>query len=162
MRYFQIFQFSDISGEDVSKWDKLKTIELDGRTGIELPCSYLDNCNCSTYNDKPKICSSYSCKVLRRYDQGVLKFDDAKTIIEKTKSLMAEFEGEFNEHFVYNKGIPLAKNIQKMVEVVGGQEEFKTFATDHEDFGMALRDLLKVIKNQFRAQKKNEGKSKPK
>ena len=75
---------------------------------------------------------------------------------------MAEFEGEFNEHFVYNKGIPLAKNIQKMVEVVGGQEEFKTFATDHEDFGMALRDLRKVIKNQFRDQKKNEGKSKPK
>lgn len=137
--------------EDISKWNKLKNVDKDGVKGIKLPCPYLDGSKCSIYNEeKPLACSAYFCRLARVVKAGNATTEEAKEIIKRTKKFRDIFEEEFNEHYVFNKELSVKGNIDNFVEVVGGEDEFRTFLNDNIDFSIALRDLRMILNKRFR------------
>ena len=150
-----LFQYGVLGKDDnPDNWEKLKVVDKGDKVGMEYPCAYLDGCNCSIYNeDKPSMCTKYSCKLLKRYDADLISFEESKGIINRTKQLKDVFEAEYNEHYIYDKGKSLRENITILSGVVGTPEEFRTYVNDREDLSFALSDLRKIIANHFKKKK---------
>ena len=152
-----IFQYSILKPEeDTSVWNKLVIVDREGRKGMQMPCAYLDGCSCSIYKSKPEVCATYKCLLLRRYNNDKVSLENAKKVIKRTKFLKDDFEREFNEFYIYNDDLSLRANIEALTEVVGGRDKFKTFINDHEDIGISIMELRKIIRNQFIGVKKQE------
>jgi len=54
---------------------------------IPQRCEHLDNCNgCKIYEKRPKVCSTYKCPVLRKYEEGDISFQNALEHITSVKN----------------------------------------------------------------------------
>jgi len=62
----------------------------EGRRYFRLPCEYFDT-KCTIYDKaKPKICSKFKCKLLRKAIEGEYTKEDALKIISNTKTTRDE------------------------------------------------------------------------
>lgn len=71
--------------------------EFEGDTYFKLPCPNFDT-KCTIYCDnKPKICSSFRCKILREVEKEMLNRKEADHIIDEVKKQRAEIFSLYEE-----------------------------------------------------------------
>lgn len=63
------------------------TLREDGQPAFSLPCSYLRECTCTTYNNRPKVCGRYVCQLLDDVSQDAMQFDAALAHVRKAKEI---------------------------------------------------------------------------
>jgi Fe-S-cluster containining protein len=54
---------------------------------FEQPCVAFQPCRCGIYEQRPAICQTYECKLLKRYKAGELSFDKALSFIQEAIQL---------------------------------------------------------------------------
>lgn len=61
--------------------------------GFALPCSCFREEKCAAYSDRPRSCSRYQCKLLRRHLSGEVAWEEGFKRVEQTKRLIAGIRG---------------------------------------------------------------------
>jgi len=59
-------------------------------TVLKLPCAAHKNCTCTVYANRPQVCRTYKCKLLKRFEGDDTSKQSALEIINKVKSLKNE------------------------------------------------------------------------
>lgn len=59
----------------------------DGRQAFRLPCVCWDE-KCTIYPDRPKICGSYRCHLLKKLDRGEVELEQALEKVRRTKGFV--------------------------------------------------------------------------
>lgn len=95
-----LFEYASIDEKDeLYGHFKDTKFELDGSNYFKLPCAYFKTC-CTIYDqDKPKICSSFRCKLLRNFEKGDLTKEKALEIVENAKHLRDEILSIYSEMY---------------------------------------------------------------
>jgi len=78
--------------------DEIETVRRLGLTVIAseegpvfpLPCHLHQEGRCTVYTERPNVCHSYQCKLLRRYLTGEVGWDDCMRLIDLAKDLMTQ------------------------------------------------------------------------
>lgn len=65
----------------------------DGHHVFPLPCSQHKDDKCMVYENRPKACRIYRCKLLKRYLGGEINFEASLTLVKRAKELIAEARG---------------------------------------------------------------------
>lgn len=63
--------------------------ELIGEDSMPLPCPMLDGTRCTIYADRPLICRSYRCEVLKAAEDGRMPARDAFARVREARALLA-------------------------------------------------------------------------
>ena len=71
----------------------LTVIEHD-QPGFHLPCHLLNGKACSIYEkaERPQVCGSFRCELLKRYLNGEVDLDSALKTVQTTRTLLAEIQ----------------------------------------------------------------------
>lgn len=74
-------------------FDKVENRAYDGVTGdviyikdITLPCKHHIDMKCAIYEERPRRCRDYECKMLMAYERGHITKDTALRLIQDTKT----------------------------------------------------------------------------
>ena len=65
----------------------LPILETASECRLELPCPALHGVLCGIYEDRPEPCADYACELLLSVHNEELSFDDAREIIEHTRTI---------------------------------------------------------------------------
>jgi Fe-S-cluster containining protein len=57
---------------------------------FSLPCSYLGATGCSLYQERPKTCRTYQCRLLIRYLEGEVSLEQALETVEQVHELRSQ------------------------------------------------------------------------
>lgn len=87
----------------------------DGQLGFTLPCSYLQGCACTTYDNRPRVCGRYVCQLLDDVSQGNLFFDDALAHVKKAKDMYRRVEA------LLPPGVTMSEARLRLKEPLSGQ-----------------------------------------
>jgi hypothetical protein len=74
----------------------LKTVGIDivsdsdANRLFTLPCAAHKNCTCTVYANRPQLCRTYKCKLLKRFERNEIPHEAALRIINKIVSLKNE------------------------------------------------------------------------
>ncbi len=87
-----------LSGVPVKPDDKVAPLKAVGinivsdndLTVLKLPCAAHKNCTCTVYANRPQVCRTYKCKLLKMFERGDISQQSALEIINKVKSLKNE------------------------------------------------------------------------
>ncbi len=77
----------DAQGIATAREHRLPLLETVDALKFELPCPALRGVLCGIYEERPETCADFSCEVLVAVDEGDLSFEDARAIIDRTRSL---------------------------------------------------------------------------
>lgn len=61
--------------------------------GFSLPCPCYREGRCAEYRDRPRSCSGYQCRLLRRHLSGEVTWEEGVRRVEQVKRLMASIRG---------------------------------------------------------------------
>jgi Fe-S-cluster containining protein len=61
-------------------------------TVLKLPCAAHKNCTCTVYANRPQVCRTYKCKLLKRFERDDISQQSALEIVNKVKSLKNEMD----------------------------------------------------------------------
>lgn len=117
----------------------LPILETVDASRLELPCAALAGVLCGIYDERPEACSDYSCELLIRVDEGDLSFEDAREIIESTRTLRArvsETTGDTPWWTAHKKAI-------------AGERDNPTWARDNAALLADLKELEKLVRFEF-------------
>lgn len=72
----------------------LTVIESDNQPGFHLPCHLLNDKACSIYEkpERPQVCGSFRCDLLKRYLNSEVDLDSALKTIQTTRTVLAEIQ----------------------------------------------------------------------
>jgi hypothetical protein len=86
-----LFEYASLStGEKVSGHFEESRFDIDGSDYFKLPCPHFNE-KCTIYDkQKPKICSSFKCKLLKNFSSGEIEKSNALSIIKEAKSQRQE------------------------------------------------------------------------
>jgi Fe-S-cluster containining protein len=75
--------------EEVGRINKigLPIVDHDGRKVIKLGCTRYTGTGCGIYEDRPKVCALYRCRLLNDVDDGTVTRDEASMKIARLKAL---------------------------------------------------------------------------
>ncbi|MBN4050199.1 YkgJ family cysteine cluster protein [Desulfobulbus sp. AH-315-M07] len=65
----------------------LPVLETADACKFELPCPALRGVLCGIYEERPEQCADYECELLLSVDEGDTSFDEAREIIEATRTI---------------------------------------------------------------------------
>lgn len=74
-------------------------VESDSKLYFRQPCAALDGCKCTIYEDRPKVCKDYRCKLLKLGEKAEVDFEEASEIVDVTKSQMTYLLNELQEFY---------------------------------------------------------------
>lgn len=69
---------------------KNENFEEEGQSFFRMPCAHFNGTCCSIYESRYVACRGYRCKLLARFEDGKVSFDEAKEVVAKAKSLIAQ------------------------------------------------------------------------
>lgn len=75
----------------------MSLLESDNKQVLKQPCSAHINCTCIIYVNRPKICASYECRLLKTYMNGKVAENIALQTIHEVKSIREEIETQLGE-----------------------------------------------------------------
>ncbi|MBW1848456.1 MAG: YkgJ family cysteine cluster protein [Deltaproteobacteria bacterium] len=77
--------------------------EVDGSSQLffSLPCPYHSGHHCKIYEDAPKTCKKYQCKLLKNFESGKIDFNHALSKINLVKDLASQIDS-FLKKYGYN------------------------------------------------------------
>jgi uncharacterized protein len=64
--------------------------EMIGEHSLPLPCPMLAGTRCTIYADRPNICRSFRCEVLKAAEQGTMPVQTAFTHVREARALLAQ------------------------------------------------------------------------
>ena len=68
----ELIPFTELLDETAYPRDK------DGNTKLPMPCvQWTRESGCTIYNDRPKVCKAFKCKLLTKYEQGQVTMEEA-------------------------------------------------------------------------------------
>lgn len=82
----------DPDGEQAARRHGLEVVDENGRPAFRLPCPHHQCGRCSVYDDRPRTCSTYRCKLLRRYMTGETPFEDCLLRIDQVRALLSSIQ----------------------------------------------------------------------
>ena len=94
-----MFEVAAITPAEAKRYGDRVNVSADGKH-LTLPCSALDGCKCTTYLDRPAICSDFKCLPLASLDQGLITEAQAQEAIAEVrgrKRRVAELMGSRDE-----------------------------------------------------------------
>jgi uncharacterized protein len=67
-------------------------VETGGDQGpfFRLPCPAHRDGRCSVYSARPRVCSEYRCRILKRYADGEMSLGESLHIVEKARQMALE------------------------------------------------------------------------
>lgn len=90
--------------EDIIELKKLGiTTSYEGRKKFTQPCAAFDN-TCTVYHTRPKVCQKYLCKLLKKYQNGDIQYDEALATIRKIKIYKDELENQLTITYGIHEG----------------------------------------------------------
>jgi len=71
--------------------------QSDGRSFINQPCPHIDADGCQVYSNRPKDCSSFECRLLKKLKKGGVTFAAATQTIEDLKEDIGKLADDLRE-----------------------------------------------------------------
>lgn len=77
-----MFEVAALTPDEATRYGDRVTVSSD-RKHLRLPCPALDGCKCTTYRDRPAVCSTFKCLALASLDEGLMTEQEAHDAIEE-------------------------------------------------------------------------------
>lgn len=86
-----LHRWARITEDEIETAERLGLAVSSGEKGpvFALPCSLHREGRCTVYTERPSPCSSYQCKLLRRYLAGESTWDESIRRVDLAKDLLA-------------------------------------------------------------------------
>ncbi|MEN8230183.1 MAG: YkgJ family cysteine cluster protein [Bacteroidota bacterium] len=132
-------------GETIDNELEMKRVQIKHKDteGLSLPCSYLKDSVCSIYYSsnpqRPLICNSFKCKLLKKYEKREISYENALMIIENTKALVANFDNKIKNSFPDIASKSIQVKIRRLNEK---HNESLTQIAFRKNYGKILLDSL--------------------
>lgn len=103
-----LFVWAPLCAEDKAGQLDSFTVGDDPQKGgphFDLPCPHLHDRKCALYQSwRPRICHTFRCKTLRRFEAGEIDLLEAQTIIERTTELATRVWRQMGERVGDQRG----------------------------------------------------------
>ncbi|MCE7992562.1 MAG: YkgJ family cysteine cluster protein [Roseivirga sp.] len=76
---------------------QISLLDKEGKRILKLPCQALSDCSCTIYANRPKVCATYECILLKQYINGKVTESIAHQTIHRVKSIREEIETQLKE-----------------------------------------------------------------
>jgi Fe-S-cluster containining protein len=129
----------DAPGLITARAHRLPVLETASACKLELPCPALRGVLCGIYEERPEQCADYACEVLINVDDGALSFDDARAIIESTRTLRARVAEAVGN-------TPWWAAHRSAIEA---ERTNPTWARENADLVADLRELEELVRTHF-------------
>ncbi len=89
-----LFGFVPVTDEEADKLRRRLPITRDdaGEHTFSQCCVALEVGGCGIFPDRPVVCSSYECNLLRRVDAGLLDRDDGLEVVDRIRALVGRLD----------------------------------------------------------------------
>lgn len=134
-----LFEFAKIQPEDdLVQMEKsgITTISDDGKRFYQ-PCKPFDQV-CTIYHQRPGVCMSYTCKLLKRCNKSEISYENASKIISETKAQKERAHASFSAAGVDGTGC-LVRQYSSLKEKLA---ESKTRACIVAEFDYSVLQIL--------------------
>ena len=122
---------------------------------LPLPCSLLaEGASCGVYEDRPPICESYRCNLLKSVDAGEQSLKDARAITHRTSELRDTVRQGIEEIVGPSPTLSIAAMIAALDAHRYTQTDPSTFRREHAELYLSIAALGMAIESNFR---KHEG-----
>lgn len=84
-----LFRFADLS-PDEAEWAQrrhLPLVDRAGKASLAIPCGAHTREGCTVYDERPAVCRSFRCVLLRGVADGHTPFDKASALVARARAL---------------------------------------------------------------------------
>lgn len=82
-----------------------------------LPCPYHSGHHCEVYNDAPKVCKVWQCKLLSNFESGKIDYAFALSKINLVKDMASQVDSFLQKHGQENKTISWRKRLSNYYRI---------------------------------------------
>lgn len=115
----------------------------EGKRAYQIPCSALCGMSCSIYSDRPQICRTYKCRLLKDFEGEKVSFERAQSLVQQVKAARSEIEQLI--------GAERAQSINRLRFLAELEKEAE--GTSHADAKLAIGILEILLDQHFRDDK---------
>lgn len=120
----------DTEGERAARRLGLEVDYEEKQPAFRLPCPYHQCGSCTVYLDRPRTCSTYHCKLLRRYVAGEIPFESCLQRIEQVRSLVSSIQRHLDSGATSESFWPPLRDLAAKARAAGSWEESKELWMD--------------------------------
>lgn len=125
-------------------------------TGFPLPCPNFIGMQCSVYENRPTVCRTFRCKLLKDVQRGTYSVPEARQIALSTRALRDQLAPELDSMYrdagVAGEGSSVISRLAAMVPLLTGQTD--EFREKHGASFMVGMSLLIRLRSYFNPVKK--------
>ena len=123
-----------------------------GRYWLPLPCLRFENGRCQTYGCRPRICSSYRCRLLRRVEAGEMTLLEGQGVVQLARERRRRCRRLPEKHFPELAGEALARALRIVEGRMADMDESRRrrFREAHGEFLLVAVSLEESLDRDFR------------
>ena len=119
---------------------------------LPLPCSLLaEGASCGVYEDRPPICKSYRCNLLKAVANGERPLEDARAITHRTSELRDTVRQAIEEVVGPSPTLSIAAMIAALDAHRDAQLDPAAFTKEHAELYLSIAALGMAIESSFRS-----------
>ena len=123
----------------------------DTKRQLPIPCSLLgEGASCSVYEDRPPICKSYRCKLLKAVDSGERSLEEARQVTQRTSELRDEVRRGIEEVIGPSPTSCISSLIKALDAHGQAQDDPAAFKRNHAKVYLTIAALGMAIDSSFR------------
>jgi uncharacterized protein len=107
--------------------------------GFSLPCACYREGRCAEYGNRPRSCSGYQCKLLRRHLSGEVTWEEGLQRVEQVKRLVASIRGRLGAS---EDGMSIWQQVRSSMDSSASDPELR----------MDVASLLTLCQRHFRTE----------
>lgn len=84
-----LFRFAELSADEAA-WAKrrhLPLVDRAGKASLAIPCGAHGRAGCTVYEERPSVCRSFRCVLLRGVADGQTPFEKASALVTRARAL---------------------------------------------------------------------------
>lgn len=121
----------------------------DGSLVFHLPCHlYLDG-KCSVYDNRPRVCGRYQCKLLKQYLADEISAEESLQLVQQVKALLSQVQQGSEDDDV----VAWLHSSDSFKE---GDSSSLEFCRTHAEYFMGITTLSVLIKRHFNPRDKRK------
>jgi hypothetical protein len=147
-----MYRTVDVGSDDRTELLQAAGLVLSTRgdvTSFRQPCSAFGSGCCSVYPDRPSVCRSYRCLLLRRHEAGEVSRDDALALIARTTHLRDRVRSGLADDLGVEDRQSLDGLYRLMMAKFDAEPDPAATRREHSDLLMTVAALRVILAREF-------------
>lgn len=123
--------------------------QSDGRDVLPLGCSLLQDRCCTVYAERPTICRSYSCSLLKAARSGAVSLTEAHRLVAETSALRDRARAAVSDAVGKDDCNAINEMAESLSSAAADADDAKAFRRRHSEAYLAVAAVRMAVEEHF-------------